>query len=144
MEILGMDTKSVLTRIELLLLERGMTKDEFYKKSGISSASYSQWNTGVHKPTLKKLTQAAETLGVTVEHLVYGPGMRITSGATIDQALIDVAVEKAIDRYKKETPTLSKEDERKNIMDLLDELSPAELVELMAKTAEKLKERGLA
>lgn len=44
---------------------------------------------------------------------------------------------------KKETPTLSKEDERKKIMDLLDTLSQAELIELMAKTAEKLKERGL-
>jgi hypothetical protein len=29
-------------------------------------------------------------------------------------------------------------------MDLLDTLSQAELIELMAKTAEKLKERGLA
>lgn len=45
---------------------------------------------------------------------------------------------------KKETPTLSEEDERKNIMELLDDLSAAELVELMAKASAKLKEKGLA
>mgnify|MGYP002512710413 CR=1 FL=1 len=47
-------------------------------------------------------------------------------------------------RDKKETPTLSEEDERKNIMEMLDDLSAAELVELMAKASAKLKEKGLA
>lgn len=44
---------------------------------------------------------------------------------------------------KKETPAFSEEDERKTIEAILNSLSREELLDLMAKTAEKLKERGL-
>lgn len=50
----------------------GMSKEEFYKLSGISSATYSYWNTGKYNPTVKKLKSAAEVLGVTYEYLVTG------------------------------------------------------------------------
>ena len=66
------DTKRVLRRIELRLTE--MEKGEFYAKSGISSGSYSQWNTEAHQPSLKKLRAAASVLGVSLEYLLYGDG----------------------------------------------------------------------
>jgi len=66
------DTKGVLRRIELRLTEIDMEKGEFYNKSGISSGSYSQWNTGAHQPSLKKLRAAASVLGVSLEYLLYG------------------------------------------------------------------------
>lgn len=50
----------------------GMSKEDFYKASGISSASFSQWNTGIHAPTKKKLAQAANVLGVSLEYLLTG------------------------------------------------------------------------
>lgn len=68
------DTKRVLRRIELRLTEIDMEKGEFYAKSGISSGSYSQWNTEAHQPSLKKLRAAASVLGVSVEYLLYGDG----------------------------------------------------------------------
>ena len=67
-----MDTLAIIKRIELRIAELGMSKADFYKNSGISSASYSQWNTGKYKPTDTKLQKAAETLGVSFEYLRYG------------------------------------------------------------------------
>lgn len=66
------DVKSVIARIELLLAQKEMSKEEFYAKSGISSASYSQWNTLTHKPTQKKLGAAANCLGVSLDYLLFG------------------------------------------------------------------------
>lgn len=67
-----MDTLAIIKRIELRLAELGMSKADFYKLSGISSASYSQWNTGKYKPSESKLRSAAECLGVSFEYLCYG------------------------------------------------------------------------
>lgn len=67
-----MDTLAIIKRIEVRLSEIGMTKAEFYKKSGISSASLSQWRTGKYKPSEKNLMKAAEVLGVSYSYLLNG------------------------------------------------------------------------
>lgn len=67
-----MDTLAIIKRIELRLAELGMSKAEFYKQSGISSASYSQWNTGKYKPSDSKLERAAEVLETDFDYLRYG------------------------------------------------------------------------
>ena len=64
--------KAILKRIDALVIKNGMGKYEFYKKSTITSAQYSNWNTGKSKPSMKKLTQAAEVLGTTVDYLLTG------------------------------------------------------------------------
>lgn len=70
------NVKEVLMRIELRLLELDIPKEKFYTESGISSASYSQWNTGTHKPTTKKLKSIANYLGVTLEYLQTGEAQK--------------------------------------------------------------------
>lgn len=75
------DTSSILRRIEIRLAEIEMPKQVFYEKSGISSGSYSQWNTGMHSPSLKKLQKAALVLGVPVEYLLYGDAPAASEGA---------------------------------------------------------------
>lgn len=67
-----MDTLAIIKRIELRLAELGMSKAEFYEKSGISSASYSQWNTGKYNPSRAKLQQAAAVLGLDLDYLCFG------------------------------------------------------------------------
>lgn len=67
-----MDTLAIIKRIELRLAELGMSKAEFYEKSGISSASYSQWNTGKYNPSRAKLQQAASVLGLDLDYLGFG------------------------------------------------------------------------
>ena len=65
-----MDTNAVIKRIEMRIAQLQMSKEEFYQKAGISSASYSQWNTGKITPSKRKIAQAAEALGVTLEYLL--------------------------------------------------------------------------
>lgn len=65
-----MDVSTILKRIELRRIELGMTKTEFYEKSGISSATYSQWNTNTFKPSKRKLIGAASALKMDYEDLI--------------------------------------------------------------------------
>lgn len=67
---------AILSRMEIRMAELGMSKEHFYELSGISSASFSQWNTGAHKPTKKKIGQAASVLGVSFEYLWFGEGQK--------------------------------------------------------------------
>ena len=64
-----MDTLAIIKRIEMRLSQIGMSKSEFYDRSGISSASFSQWRTGTYKPSRKKLAKAADVLSVPVDYL---------------------------------------------------------------------------
>lgn len=91
-----MNVKVILSRIEDRLIALGMSKEEFYKLSGISSATYSYWNTGKYNPTLKKLKSAAEVLGVTYEYLVTGEGQK-NKPATHEGRELTEMQQKAVD-----------------------------------------------
>jgi transcriptional regulator with XRE-family HTH domain len=101
------DTSSVLRRIEIRLAEIEMPKQVFYEKSGISSGSYSQWNTGMHSPSLKKLQKAALVLGVPVEYLLYGDVSAASQGAKkapdpeIEGVMEDEDLKEAVELLKK-------------------------------------------
>lgn len=101
------DTSSVLRRIEIRLAEIEMPKQVFYEKSGISSGSYSQWNTGMHSPSLKKLQKAALVLGVPVEYLLYGDAPAASEGAKkapdpeIEGVMEDENLKEAVELLKK-------------------------------------------
>ena len=101
------DTSSVLRRIEIRLAEIEMPKQVFYEKSGISSGSYSQWNTGMHSPSLKKLQKAALVLGVPVEFLLYGDAPAASEGAKkapdpeIEGVMEDEDLKEAVELLKK-------------------------------------------
>ena len=79
-----MDTLAIIKRIELRLAELGMTKAEFYKKSGISSASFSQWNTGKYNPSKVKIQHAATVLGLDPDYLFYGLEQKNESPSEIE------------------------------------------------------------
>lgn len=68
------DVPGMLSRIELRMAELNMSKQSFYEKSGISSASFSQWNTGAYKPSVKKIKSAAKALDTSVDYLLTGTG----------------------------------------------------------------------
>jgi Helix-turn-helix. len=77
------------------------------KKDGISSGSYSQWNTGMHSPSLKKLQKAALVLGVPVEYLLYGDAPAASEGAKkapdpeIEGGMKDEDLKEAVELLKK-------------------------------------------
>lgn len=64
--------KQILKRIEKELSLKGIKKYDFYQGARISSALFSNWNTGKAKPTMVTLAKVADYLGVTLDYLVSG------------------------------------------------------------------------
>ena len=64
----------VVTRIDTLLAEKGLSKGEFYAACGITSSAYSQWRTGKTMPKISTLETVADYLEVNVEYLLTGLG----------------------------------------------------------------------
>ena len=69
-----MDRSPIVTRINVLLAKKNISKAEFYEKCNLTSASYSNWNTGKTRPKMKNIERIARFLGVTSEYLLYGDG----------------------------------------------------------------------
>lgn len=67
-----MGNSPIVNRINSLLAERGIDKKTFYDDCGITSASYSLWNTGKTKPRIKNLEIIADYLHVPVPYLLEG------------------------------------------------------------------------
>ena len=67
-----MGNSPIVNRINSLLAERGIDKKKFYEDCGITSASYSLWNTGKTKPRMKNLEIIADYLRVPVSYLLEG------------------------------------------------------------------------
>ena len=58
-----MDGKEITRQIEIRLAELGMKKKTFYELTGISSASFSQWNTGKTQPSAEAVRKINACLG---------------------------------------------------------------------------------
>lgn len=93
-----MDTLAIVNRIEECLESSGMRKSTFYRLSGISSASLSQWRTGLYAPSEKKLEDAARCLGVSYEYLVRG------DSAHTDSISLSPMAQKIAAAYDQATP----------------------------------------
>ena len=69
-----MGNSPIVSRINGLLAEKGISKRDFYQDCGITSASYSLWNTGKTTPRMKNLEVIAEYLETTTDYLLTGLG----------------------------------------------------------------------
>lgn len=69
-----MGNSPIVARINSVLAEKGILKKEFFDACNITSATYSQWNTGKTHPKVKNLEVIAKYLGVNVEYLQTGLG----------------------------------------------------------------------
>lgn len=56
--------RDVVEAVEKKLKEINMPKGEFYKQSGISSATFSQWRNGTYEPSTENLSRIEEFLGL--------------------------------------------------------------------------------
>ena len=121
-----MDGRLVVKMVESALAQRGMSKGEFYEKSGISSATFSQWRTGQYEPSAANLKKIQDLLGI---HFIEGGR--------------DPTIEKT--PFEKETDELLQSiRNRSDIRVLLRSASglpPSSVYELVAQ-AEKEKERN--
>jgi len=64
-----MDGKTLVKIVEMELSKRGISKAQFYNNCGISSATFSQWRTGLYEPTQSKIEQIEKCLGINVEEI---------------------------------------------------------------------------
>lgn len=71
-----MGNSPVVNRINALLAEKGIQKQDFYRDCGITSASYSLWNTGKTTPRMKNLEAIADYLNTTTDYLLTGLGQK--------------------------------------------------------------------
>ena len=69
-----MGDSPIVSRINGLLAEKGISKRDFYQDCGITSASYSLWNTGKTTPRMKNLEVIADYLETTTDYLLTGLG----------------------------------------------------------------------
>lgn len=59
-----MDGKTIARIIDSELASRGISKQNFYDESGVSSATLSQWRTGKYEPTADKIAKVEKCLGI--------------------------------------------------------------------------------
>lgn len=84
-----MGNSPVVNRINALLAEKGIQKQDFYKNCGITSASYSLWNTGKTTPRMKNLETIADYLNTTTDYLLTGLGQKEKASAQEDERELD-------------------------------------------------------
>lgn len=104
-----MGNSPIVSRINGMLAEKGISKRDFYRDCGITSASFSLWNTGKTTPRIKNLEVIAEYLGTTTDYLLTGLGEKekiptSDSEHEIEEEELKVAYFRGAD------PTLTKED----------------------------------
>ena len=59
-----MDGLAFVQMIEVELKRRGISKDRFYRESGISSATMSQWRKRIYSPSSAAIKKIEEYLGI--------------------------------------------------------------------------------
>ena len=82
-----MDGRAVVKMVESALARKDMTKGEFYQKTGISSATFSQWRTGQYEPSAANLRKIEEVLG-----LRFTPGL---DSIVLDETAVKIDSEAA-------------------------------------------------
>lgn len=95
-----MGNSPIVNRINALLAEKGISKQDFYRNCGITSASYSLWNTGKTSPRMKNLEIIASYLGTTTDYLLTGLGEK-EKAPTLEGEHIDEPEIRAIQRAAK-------------------------------------------
>lgn len=63
---------TTVDRINICISKAGISGAELCRSVGLSSGVYSQWCSGITKPSKKNVAKIAEYFGVSVEYLLYG------------------------------------------------------------------------
>ena len=87
-----MDGLAFVQMVEIELKKRGIPKEQFYRESGISSATMSQWRKRIYSPSSAAIKKIEEYLGIvfTIEQKEKAPaepGKRSVSDDDIKFAL---------------------------------------------------------
>ena len=78
---------NTIDRINYLLAQKGISAAQMSRDLGFSNGLYSQWKSGLQKPSAKKLTKIAEYFGVTVDYLLDHEGKEMPPVTTTEDKL---------------------------------------------------------
>lgn len=101
-----MGNSPIVNRINALLAEKGIQKRDFYRDCGITSASYSLWNTGKTTPRKKNLDIIARYLGTSTDYLLTGLGEKapaiekVESKMTIGERICAIRIRKGLSQQE--------------------------------------------
>lgn len=77
-------TKEIHKRIKLYIGKSKMRMNEFYKKSGITSALFSQYKTGKTATSYSSVGKMADAVGISIGELLDGITAEISDATAID------------------------------------------------------------
>lgn len=66
------DAKLLARQIDAYCATYSISKSEFYKRTGISTATLSQWRNGLYEPSEKSINAIEVFVGFPIEVLLYG------------------------------------------------------------------------
>ena len=69
---MSIDGKEFADAIDRYCEGNNVLKDEFFRATGITSASLSQWRTGKVQPSLKKIRTVEKYIGMQMEQILNG------------------------------------------------------------------------
>ena len=113
----------IMERVEMLLDEKGISKMEFYAKTGINSGSASQWKTGMYSPSIRSVQKMAEFLGVTALYLITGdesakyPGQKARENSKTTNIAKTTNVAKSSDIVKTSTSNVAQNMNAQNLFE---------------------------
>ena len=117
-----MDGLAFVQMVELELTKRNIPKERFYKESGISSATMSQWRKRIYSPSSAAIKKIEEYLGITFtieqkDNAPAGDGKRAVSDDDIKFALFGgdgEITDEMYERVKKFAAFIKHEEAEKN------------------------------
>lgn len=110
-----------IDKINMILLQKGMSGAELSIKAGLSNSAYSQWNTEKTKPTKKTLAKVAAALGVDITEIMDDDDLHTPYAyQAMQKAKFELAQEKA----KKPAPDWDRLDAE--LVERLTSLTPGE------------------
>ncbi len=69
--------------------EKGMTQEELVKKSGVAISQIRRYEADKSSPTLGVVTRLAQSLGVSLDELVFDKATGIAAGKLMDRELLE-------------------------------------------------------
>ena len=72
--------------VQAELARKGISKAEFYEKTGISSATFSQWRTGKYNPTRDKIRAISNFLNINIDGIQPNTASMLTTEIDPDTA----------------------------------------------------------
>lgn len=120
-----------IDKINMILLQKGISGAELSINAGLSNSAYSQWNTGKTKPSKKTLAKVAAALGVDITEIMDDDDLQTPYAY---QAMQKAKYELAQEKAKKPVPTDGNglSDSQRELIRILPTLTPGEVSVLLA------------